>query len=183
MARTVSYKFLTMGYTRFVELTPERFERLPKREQVAIKRTYELNKENISNYTRETFRQMIGDLKGEQRKTKTREIMEKLMHVVEGARAAEVEEGIAKAYVEALKQGGRDDLADRFANLWVGLPEFMRTVLLAEMPNIHAIYEEKGRAYSAHRSKSIRLVREDNIPAIEELLTDYEVAQKFPAKQ
>ena len=75
---------------------------------------------------------------------------------------------------------GRQDLADRFSNLWVKMPEYMRAVFLAEMPDIHIMYAEKGKLYSKSRLADIRRTADDNIPAIDELLRDYEVSTQYP---
>lgn len=169
--RKYSYKFLTMGGRRFVALTPERFNRLFKKEQEAIERTAKLTGEDLRTWTKETWLQLGA----------TKEIRQsayrRAIGITEGSVADEVFLDIGRAYAKALEEANRPDLANRIAHMFNDMLERrtdMIDMFINELPNIHAIYAEKGRNFTAQRSQAIRMTREDSLPEIELIISQYE---------
>lgn len=169
--RSYSYKFLTMGGRRFVQLTPERFERLHKKEQEAIIKTAEATGEDLRLWTRETWEQL-----GETKEIRSN-AFRRAIYISEGGAVGDIYLDIGRAYSEALRESGREDLANRIGYLFNQMLENntdMIDVFVHELPNIHSIYEERGRRYHKGRAYAKGLVRDASLTEIADVIAKYE---------
>ena len=163
--RSYSYAFLTMGGRRFVELTPERVERLYPREQLAIKRHYELTGERITDLTKEDI--MEGGID-----------VESLLEVTRGERVEEIEDIVANNYAAGLESMNRLDLANRFKNLYADLQEFggqyMLDAFMHEIPDLYLIYKDTGKSHVKRQSTFNQTTARDQTDLMKTIIDKYE---------
>ena len=165
--RRYSYRFLTMGGRRFVQLTPERFNRLYESEQENIIKSAEVFGEDLRLWDKKVW-ESLSDIP-EVRDS----AFKRAMNIATGAPVYEIVKNIGKAYYEALKQNSSFNLLDKFLFVWEHLTDKQRDMLIHELPDIHAIYMERGRSYTKGRMIAMQQVYDDARDNIDVVLDEY----------
>ena len=173
--RAYSYAFLTMGGRRFVELTPERFDRLLKKEQENIIRTAQYTGEDLRKLTKRDWIELqsmneIG-----------KKVYERAVKIARGEVTAEVEDITITNYGMGLDMMGRSDLKERFDRLARDLKannpdEF--EVFMQEVPDLFLFYKDKGKSHVKRQATFVQATAEDAIEQMEILLDIYENSGK-----
>lgn len=164
----ISYSFLTMGGRRFVELTPERFAKLNKKEQANIEVAARYTGVDIRFFNKEDWKQVFSAPNAD----KT------LWNIITGKVAQEAIDTLSANYAKGLDWMGRHDLSIRFIALYNNLKDSayadMINQLIEELPQLNLYYKDKGRSHTKRQETFSQEVAEDQIEAFESVLSSYE---------
>lgn len=163
--RRVSYNFLTMGGARFVQLTPERFAMLSKKEQTYIETTARYTKEDLREITREDW-EGIKDAPG---------AWQRVIDITTGRVAIDAMDTLSINYSKGLEWMGRPDLATRFKGLYnallkAGETDRLEFIMKHELPNLNLYYKDKGQSHVKRQKTFDQQTAEDQIEEFESAL-------------
>lgn len=168
--RRYSYAFLTMGGRRWVELTPERFERLYEKEQENILRTAKYTGEDIRQMKKEDWEQLAGlDEIG-------RKVYTRLTDIARGRVAAQVEDISVTNYAQGIRMAGNEELATVFEALARTFQKKNKgdfDIFMKEIPDLYLFYKDKGKSHVKRQNAYVQETAEEQIEEMEEILNEY----------
>lgn len=168
--RRYSYSFLTMGGRRFVQLTPERFERLLEKEQENILRTAKYTGEDIRLLTKEDWNTLneVPNIGGK--------VYSRLVDIARGTVVAEVSDISITNYAEGLRKAGYITLADRFELYARDLKSrdqaAFELFMENEMPDLYLFYKDKGKSHVKRQRAYNQETADEQIEDIAVLLAE-----------